>query len=714
MSESNDIYTLDQARYLTTEERLAALLRFNSMTKPLVYGRLHEDTGKTSFTHWVRQLRSIDSHKVLRAPLAGEEHVDIDVPIQLPVDGRFQNGDEVVLKIDVLSDNHPQVTKRGKLFAICSVGNPERLKKISLDNIIVKDGEKVLVSESLWNNERNYYEKIHKENIKHLDNELVQAQKEVQNKEKTLNHLKKVITEAEEDNTNLEKHRDAVMGSLQTLEEKKEVLMKAYQNMCSFAHDRAEILLSLDLITPEQLAEISGNEEVVVDSDDYLSWTADLSKDYSRLVSVIHACLLQDGIIYPRWLVGNFLTLLRTNDLIILSGLSGAGKTQIVKSFADILGGVSHIISVKPNWTGAEDLLGFFNPLQKTYVRTPFLDALMAASRDQNRLHLICLDEMNLARAEYYFADFLSALEDRTHPPAIPLYSDSEANHVRAEVRILLASLMDSVGQLGNDSGPATIEQLFQSETFMTKLQSLFGGSTGESFPAFHGRVRRALATVLDIPSSLTVPPNVRFIGTINVDQTTYSLSPKILDRAHVIRFANPLLYPIDEIMAESARHIGDVPRVAPVAVPAKEFLPQRSKYPDYDVEHPAAQWLKQLYQDYLAPLGMDVAYRTIRQAQLYWNLLSDVVETTEQLEAIAKNFIVLQKILPKFTFDGKMKVRISSGVEPKERWEIVRVMEQDLKDIADSAEMSPNMNEELHRIRLTSESSDRIFNYWA
>jgi len=689
MAESNDIYTLNQARYLSKEERLAALLRFNSMTEPLVYGHLYEYDRVPDYTHWVRKLRSIDSSKALRAPLAGEESVDMAVSLSVPVDGRFQDGDGVVLRIDVLPDNHPEVTK--KPFAICSVGNLERLKDIPPDNIIIKDGEKVLVSESLWNYERKNYEKIHKENIKHLDNVLVQTQKEVQNKERKL-----------------------IIESLQNLEEKKGTLMKAYQNMCSFAQDRAKILLSLDLITAEQLAAISGNEEVVLNSDDYLSWTADLSKDYSRLVSVIHACLLQDGIIYPRWLVGNFLTLLRTNDLIILSGLSGAGKTQIVKSFADFLGGVHHIIPVKPNWTGAEDLLGFFNPLQKTYVRTPFLEALLAAYNDQKRLHLICLDEMNLARAEYYFADFFSELENRTHPPVIPLYSNSELKHVQAEVRILLASLGDSVGQLGDDSGPVNIEQLFQSETFMTKLQSMFGVSAGESFPAYHGRVRRALATVLDIPSNLTVPPNVRFIGTINVDQTTYSLSPKILDRAHVIRFANPLLYPIDEILAESKRHMEDVPRVAPVAFPAEEFLPQWSKYPDYDAEHPAAQWLKQLYQEYLAPLDMDVAYRTIRQAQLYWKLLSDVVEPTEQLEAMAKNFIVLQKILPKFTFDGKMKVRISSGVEPKERWEIVRVMEQDLKDIADRAKMSPNMNEELHRIRLTSESRDGIFNYWA
>jgi hypothetical protein len=710
MDEISDTYSIEQAGHLSKRERLAALLRFNSMAEPFVYGQLHEDTGKTSFTHWVKDLKAIDSNESLRVPLTDGAHINLAIPIHLPSDCEFQIGDDLVLKIDVVSDR--DVSRLGKPFAIRAVGKPERFKNIP-DDIVVKDGDKVFVSESLWNHEKKNYAKVHQDKLENFKKELDQAQNEVQDTKKTLNLLNEDISKAEEDNANLESHRDTVLDLLQILEKKKGTLMNAYQDMCSFARDRAKLLLSLDLITSEQLDTISGNDEGVVKPGNYLSWTADLSKDYLRLVSVIHAYLLKQGIIYPRWLVGNFLTLLRTNDLIILSGLSGAGKTQIVRSFADALGGVPHIIAVKPNWTGSEDLLGFFNPLQKTYVRTQFLEALLAASRDRKRLHLICLDEMNLARAEYYFADFLSALEDRSCEPDISLYSDSEASHVRAEVRILLASLVDSAGQLGEANASATVEQLFQSEDFMAKLQSMFGGSAGESFPVFHGRVRRSLATILDIPSSVIVPPNVRFIGAINVDQTTYGLSPKILDRAHVIRFANPLLYPVDKIRAESDRYMEDIPRVAPVAFPADEFLPLRSKYPDYDVDHPAAQWLKKLYIEYLAPLGMDVAFRTMRQSQLYWDLLADVVETTEQQEAMAKNFIVLQKILPKFTFDGKIKVRISSDSDLKERWEIVRAMEQDLKKIAEKAEMSPNMNEELHRIRLTSESSDRIFNYW-
>ena len=451
---------------------------------------------------------------------------------------------------------------------------------------------------------------------------------------------------------------------------------------------------------------------------DMLSWQTDLSMDYERAVSTVHAYMFQQKIIYPRWLVANFLTLLRTNDLIILSGLSGAGKTQIVRSFAEALGGVAHVMPVKPNWTGAEDLLGFFNPLQRTYVRTPFLEALLEATNDPHRLHLICLDEMNLARAEYYFADFLSALEDRTKLAEIPLYSESEANHIQAEVRMLLAAfrgggLLSSPSNLSQNR--MSLDVLLETPETMTKIRTLFGENAAESFPAFHGRVRRALSTVLDIPATVQVPANVRFIGAINVDQTTYALSPKILDRAHVIRFDNPLKYSINDVGAEVANHMDAVPRVAPIYMPPQSFMPQRSPYPEYNPNHPAAQWLQELYKEYLTPLGLDVAFRTIRQAQMYWDLLKDVFGGDGlRHEAIAKNLIVLQKILPKLTIDGKTKAKFHDEKTPWERSDVVREMEQSFRETAEAAQMHPNMHDELHRVRIAAESNDKIFNYWA
>ena len=80
-----------------------------------------------------------------------------------------------------------------------------------------------------------------------------------------------------------------------------------------------------------------------------------------------------------------------------------------------------------------------------------------------------------------------------------------------------------------------------------------------------------------------------------------------------------------------------------------------RGNYPQYVQDHPAAKWLLDLYRDYLEPLGIDVAFRTVRQAQLFWDLHAEVAEgSKEERESDAKNLIFLQKILPKFTMDGK------------------------------------------------------------
>jgi hypothetical protein len=249
----------------------------------------------------------------------------------------------------------------------------------------------------------------------------------------------------------------------------------------------------------------------------------------------------------------------------------------------------------------------------------------------------------------------------------------------------------------------------------MERLRSMFGENAGESFPVFHGRIRRSLSTVLDVPSKVVVTANVRFIGAINVDQTTYGLSPKILDRAHVIRFDNPLKYSISDIRDDSERHIEDVPRIAPIQIHPDAFFPLRNDYPKYSPEHPATKWLLQLYTDYLDALGIDVAFRTIRQAQLFWDLHAEVSEgSNEQKESDAKNLIFLQKILPKFTMDGKTKIRFRNESEPKMRSEIVRMLEQDIKATSELTKIHPNMHEDLHRVRVASDSSDKIFNYWA
>lgn len=737
-----------QACQLSQAERLDLLMRFNKMSSPIVVGTITQSTPGTKWPFWLRRLKTIDGRSI-EIPIQGAQ-----LSPQVPIDHQpdIVAGSIVQQEINTVPNNSPEFFRKNKPFALMAVGKANVHSRLAS---VVKDANgDVLISESILKSQLAGMDKdLEREKRKHDDN-VLQLQKvfseEKAKSDRDIQTLRSGIQKENEALTLLREAKESAHSEwreveLQVVEAKieaqnelikvdhliadarkahavlvkqKESAMSAYIQLLDYAKDKASLLQSLDLISSDQYEDLCGSGKVYEKPKDVYSWTDDLKMEYPRLVSTIHSYLLSEGIIYPRWLVANFLTLLRTNDLIILSGLSGSGKTQIVRSFADALGGKAHIMPVKPNWTGAEDLLGFFNPLQRSYVRTPFLEALLEAQKDPHRLHLICLDEMNLARAEYYFADFLSKLEKRNEPARIPLYSEHEANHIQSEVRMLLAALRGDELLTGSTEGYAGVfDKMFKDPDVMSRIREMFGENAAESLPAFHGRVRKALSTVLDIPTNLTIPANVRFIGAINVDQTTYGLSPKILDRAHVLRFENPLHYSAAEIEEEASKHMKDVPnqRPAPIYMPPSAFDPQRDDYPKFDASHPAAILLVEWQKEYLTPLGMDVAYRTIRQAQLYWDLLKEVFPADNH-EAVAKNLLVLQKILPKFTVDGKVKAKFGDSQTLKDRFDIAGTIESALgeEETISPSNIHPNAAEEIHRIRMAAEANDKIFNYWA
>ena len=135
---------------------------------------------------------------------------------------------------------------------------------------------------------------------------------------------------------------------------------------------------------------------------------------------------------YSEEILEQFYAGLCTNQLIVLSGQPGTGKTSLVEGFCNAISAKLTIISVQPNWTDNQDLLGFFNPIEGTYISTTFLDAIIEAENNPEQLHIICLDEMNLAHVEYYFSEFLSKLQ--SEDKKITLYSEYLYNEARSEV----------------------------------------------------------------------------------------------------------------------------------------------------------------------------------------------------------------------------------------------------------------------------------------
>lgn len=223
----------------------------------------------------------------------------------------------------------------------------------------------------------------------------------------------------------------------------------------------------------------------------------DRDVDEVNLLYDFQSKLKSEGIYFSDRVIKAFHTSLKCqfiNPLTVLAGVSGTGKTLLPIKYASMLGIHSLIISVQPRWDSPQDLLGFYNYLEKKYKATVLLKALIWMDKynyndfkkisdfkqASDRMLLVLLDEMNLARTEYYFSEFLSKLEIRRL-----VNPDDEVDRKRAELII--------------DTGTGYAKQL-----------------------------------------RVWVGENILFVGTMNEDETTQTLSDKVLDRANVLRFGKP------------------------------------------------------------------------------------------------------------------------------------------------------------------------------
>jgi predicted nucleic acid-binding Zn-ribbon protein len=208
------------------------------------------------------------------------------------------------------------------------------------------------------------------------------------------------------------------------------------------------------------------------------------------------------GLVFPERVLHAFHTSLKAGDispLVVLAGISGTGKSELPRHYADGMGIHFMLTAVQPRWDSPQDLFGFYNYLERRYKATEltralvqferfnqgvFEDAFEGAKIDDrsDRLLLVLLDEMNLARTEYYFSEFLSKLETRR-----------------------------------------MVDEQTQSDRARAEIELDMGGSLKDQ------------KTLRLYPSR-----NVLFVGTMNEDESTQSLSDKVIDRASVLRFGRP------------------------------------------------------------------------------------------------------------------------------------------------------------------------------
>lgn len=266
------------------------------------------------------------------------------------------------------------------------------------------------------------------------------------------------------------------------------------------------------------------------------------------------------------------------------------------------------LVPVRADWN-TRGLLGFWNPITSAYERTPLIDFLLRAAEDIEQPYFLILDEMNLARVEYYFSDFLSAME------------------------------------------------------------------SGEPVPLYSGE-----ALDETVPARLPLPRNVFVIGTVNIDETTHAFSPKVLDRASVIEFHDVRI--LDALAGDEAEPLPEGFRLADPALSAQHFSPADDAtrralraelvgsgptYPDRLVS------LHGLLERYHLHFG----YRVINEISDYVALARRHVGSDEASLATAFDLAVCQKVLPKLNggreLDEPLRRLLAFLIDPDdfggERW---------------------------------------------
>lgn len=344
---------------------------------------------------------------------------------------------------------------------------------------------------------------------------------------------------------------------------------------------------------------------------------------------------------------------LAAKNFTILTGPSGTGKSRsalrlaesIQHAYADRVNGATFdLVTVGPDWTSPKRLLGYRTPFgnrrklegggetNEGYEITSVVRLLLRASHPdvEDIPHFLIFDEMNLSHVERYFAPFLS--------------------------------LMEAANVLDEKAGVALIEA-----NDVALIADLLTGEDPESAEA-----RAAQALIAD-GRSFTIPSNVFFVGTVNVDETTYMFSPKVLDRAHVIELESqkPSSYLLgggaksgEEISVEQALELltgsisdreeqkNEFPNPADIIDRVKDL-----GFTDTEVasiKQATAQALDGCYQ-LLLPVGFPFGYRIPKEIFAYlraWIIAARLRGITKekilQTWPDALDRAVLQKILPK------------------------------------------------------------------
>jgi len=302
-----------------------------------------------------------------------------------------------------------------------------------------------------------------------------------------------------------------------------------------------------------------------------------LNKAVAVEVERVIKFLREEKLYYPDELIWRYHISLISKPFVILTGVSGGGKTRLTEVYAHAMNGKYCLVSIRPDWQSNESLLGSYDILNKRFIPTEFCRHVSNAAIEWRRngknarKYFVCLDEMNLARAEYYFSDFLSRLEVEGDLRKIRLYDQPQ----------------------GSDD---------------------------------------------DIEQDLYIPPNLCITGTVNLDETTHTFSRKVLDRANIIKIdrieighmLDLLRSDYDEVLLDFVgTHLKEI----------NLRLAEAGQQFGYRTVHEILDWVNEAYQSgyFTMPAALDI--QAVQKILVKLEVSSDHNRQTSMLEKLNTYF---------------------------------------------------------------------------
>lgn len=348
----------------------------------------------------------------------------------------------------------------------------------------------------------------------------------------------------------------------------------------------------------------------------------------------------------------NYIEALKTKPFLLLAGISGTGKSQKVKELAfmtcpeDDLDssattpGNYCLIEVKPNWHDSSELLGYYSNLTGLYHVTDFLRFAYKAAQNPDYPFFVCLDEMNLAPVEQYFAEYLSVLETRT-----------------------------------------VVNGHIESAMLLTK-ESFESYKLSDKYSPLDKEVVEYIQE-----NGLSLPENLIIIGTVNMDDTTHQFSRKVIDRAFTIEMNGGALEDMfsDENINALKYREEPIPLdiFKPLFVKASEALENEDVAPyASQIQSSVPEILKKI-NHILKDTPFRVSYRVQNELILYIaNMILNSSAGDDEIDYIIKEaslIILLEKILPRVQGDDKLLSDSEGSVFAK----LIGLLETEFSDIS-------------------------------